>query len=362
MFFQNPTYIHDLTDLLSKKDFRNAAAVIIKNQDIRQAVLDELVFETKENLNKLCKHESLSALRGQNKDLLENFSIKSVTEEMRQKLAILWDFLMGIVSDPKQDRNKFKKRGALLPQCVSTSAGLVHVYSRDMNIFQCMNNLIMFKGGCKKAAFSRLNATGSCLSYRATLDMADRLASGWDKQLLKLISEVEMSVQIEETMQQQIETLDETIDLMCESPVCETLIMEQEQMRSSLQEHRKTMHPGFYFVGDNVDMRTQVRQMTIKNQAKDFHIYNLCAYMNRVSGNHLDNTTPKRDVSSVMHSELIPGELLHQKLIEEFSFLIAQEWCTRIVWLRPFKTALPAYIQHPYMKEMQQKTKRVREF
>ena len=97
------------------------------------------------------------------------------------------------------------------------------------------------------------------------------------------------------------------------------------------------MHPGFYFVGDNVDLRTQVWQMTLKNQAKDFHLYNMCAYMNRVSGNNLDNTKPKGVVSCVPVSELIPGEEMHSELMEKFAFLVAQEWRTRILWLRPLQ-------------------------
>lgn len=149
--------------------------------------------------------------------------------------------------------------------------------------------------------------------------------------------------------------MDETIDLMCESPRCEVLILELEQLRRSLNEHRKIMHPGFYFVGDNVDLRTKVRQLTIKNQTKDFHMYNLCAYSNRVSGNHLNNTSAMGDISSKLFSEFIPGEELHTKLINEFAFLVAHEWCTRIVWLRLFKSTLPKYIDHPYMKEMKQK-------
>ena len=68
---------------------------------------------------------------------------------------------MGCISDPKQDSNKLKKGDALLPQFVSASAGLIHLYNRDMNIFQCLNSLIMLKGGCKKTAFTRLNSTGN---------------------------------------------------------------------------------------------------------------------------------------------------------------------------------------------------------
>ena len=49
--------------------------------------------------------------------------------------------------------------------------------------------------------------------------MVDRLASGWDKLLLEWKPIVKMAVQIKETIQQQVETMDEAIDFMCESPV-----------------------------------------------------------------------------------------------------------------------------------------------
>ena len=359
--FQGPGYrINEgLINLLSKSDFQSAAAVMMKTSEIRQVLVEEFVKDTKEDLKKLCKKDSMSIFRGQNKELLKNFSIKSASEELRQKLSLFRNFLMGIISDPKQESNKFKRGDALIPQFVSAVAGLIHLYNREMNIFQCINSLIMLKGGCKKAAFSRLNATGYCLSYRGTLDMADQLAASWETQLAEWKSEVEMELAIEEALEKQIENLDETIDLMSESTVCEALILELDQLQCSLKDHRKTMHPGFYFVGDNVDLRTQVRQMTLTNQAKDFHMYNMCAYMNRVSGNNLDNTKPKGDISSVLFSEFIPSEELHRKLMEEFAFLVAHEWCARITWLRPFKNALPTYIQHPYMKEMRQKTPRV---
>ena len=57
---------------------------------------------------------------------------------------------MGCVSDQKQASNKLKKGDALLPQFLSASTGLIHLYNRDLNMFQCMTSLIMLKGGCKK--------------------------------------------------------------------------------------------------------------------------------------------------------------------------------------------------------------------
>lgn len=169
-----------------------------------------------------------------------------------------------------------------------------------------------------------------------------------------------MSITIEEAIQKQIENLDETIDILSDtSMLSEVLVIELEQLQCSLKEHRKGMHPGYYFIGDNVDMRTQVRQMTTKNQAKDHHMYNMACYMNRVSGNHLDNTIAIGDTNNVPFTDFVPGPEQHKKLLDDFAFLVAHEWCTRILWLRPFKIALPVHIQHPYMKEMRSKTQRV---
>ena len=93
-----------MTDLLSNNDFRNVAAVIMN-----KVTPDKLCWnkwcgrETKEKLKYGCKRESLSALRGQNKELIGNFSVKLITQEVQQKLNTFWDFLMGVVS--KQARN-----------------------------------------------------------------------------------------------------------------------------------------------------------------------------------------------------------------------------------------------------------------
>ena len=264
------------------------------------------------------------------------------------------------VANPHQGFNKIKQEDALLPQLLTAGTALIHLYNRDMNIFQCINSLIMMKAGCKKSAFNQLNATGTCLSYRSTLDMADKLASGWENPLIQWRSDVELSTSIEEALLRQVETLDETIDILGEPSFRAAILsVELEQVQQSLKDHRQTMHPGYYFIGDNVDLRTQVRQMTMKKQAKDHHMYQMCCYLNRVSGNMLDNNSLIHDVTTIPFSSLILGPEDNKKLMENFAFLVAHEQCDNITWLRPFKAALPAYIQHQYMKAMEAKTQRV---
>ena len=334
----------------------------MRNPDIKKQILVEMIAETKENLKKMCKKDNLSILRSQKNVPFENFSLLSVAEEIRAKLPMMWEYLEGCISNPKQELvNKLKKGDALLPQLVSGISTLVHLYNRDMNFFQMMNSLILMKSGCKKAAFGRLSAIGTCQSYGATLSAVDGISENWATPLLKWKSEVENASSIEDAIEKQIDSLDETIDMLSESPkLTEILVLEQEQLKESLKQHRASMHPGYYFIGDNVDLRTQVRQMTSKHQPKDFHMYNLCSYLNRVSGNHLDNTLPKRDINTIPFNEFLPSQEQHQKLLRDFAFLVAHEWCSRITWLRPFKTVLQQHIQHEHMKEMTKKTERVR--
>ena len=112
--------------------------------------------------------------------------------------------------------------------------------------------------------------------------MVDQMAADWEKPILDWKSKVDMSASIEEDIEKQIQTLDDTLDVLSDTPeLTEVFIVEQEQLKESLKEHRETMHPSYYFIGDNVDLRTQVRQMTIKNQAKDYRMYNMCCYTNR---------------------------------------------------------------------------------
>ena len=101
--------------------------------------------------------------------------------------------------------------------------------------------------------------------------------------------------------------------------------------------HRNSMHPDFYFFGDNVDMRTNVRQMTLGNQKKDQHMFQICAYENRVSGNHLDNTRPKDDINTVQFKQLVPGQEDHVKLTKEFAYLVAAQLTELIPCFNQYK-------------------------
>ena len=84
------------------------------------------------------------------------------------------------------------------------------------------------------------------------------------------------------------------------------LVLEQDSLENELE----------IIVGDNFDMFTKVRQMTVSNQNKDHHVYQVCAYLSRVGGNSLDNTYPLQNVKTALFSQLISGDADHEKLMK----------------------------------------------
>lgn len=191
------------------------------------------------------------------------------------------------------------------------------------------------------------------MSYRATLDIVDKLGHKWQEEVVEGTSK-------EKNLTNQISMIRESIDLLCANPeVNVDLIFQLSDKEQELEIQREMMHPGYYFVGDYVDMRTTVRHMTLLNQNKDHHMYQICAYVNRVSGNHLQNITPKANFETEPFTTLMPSLSDREKLAEEFAFLVAKVWTKYMPHFKVYEPVLPSYIKHAYLKEMRQKTKRV---
>ena len=49
------------------------------------------------------------------------------------------------------------------------------------------------------------------------------------------------------------------------------------KITTEISAHQETMHPGYSFTGDNVDIRVTPRQMTMNNQTSDIHLFHICS-------------------------------------------------------------------------------------
>jgi hypothetical protein len=127
-----------------------------------------------------------------------------------------------------------------------------------------------------------------------------------------------------------------------------------------LREHRDQMHPGFQFVGDNVDFQVKVRHMTATHQNKDHHLYQNVAYKHRVSGNSLSDREPIGNIHDLPLTTFLPTEDESSALLKDFEHLVGHIWARTIPGLDWLAAHLEPYIRHPYMRQTSQKTEKVR--
>ena len=131
------------------------------------------------------------------------------------------------------------------------------------------------------------------------------------------------------------------------------------ELESRLENHRTNMHPGYYFIGVNVDLRTNVRHMTLTSQAKDQHMYQMCAYMNRVSESMLDNSKPKGDINTVEFKTFLPSDENKDVISSQMAYLVAVHWTRYIPCLRQYENVIPSMTENQFMKETKTKAQRV---
>lgn len=347
-------------DSLFTGDTRKIAHTCLISKDIRDVFEDIFLCNVREEIKVLSLKRTNSILRQTDLNSLKLLTWTKIISEWTEKAPLFKKILENITANPSHKRNKFKNEENLLSGIVSAGCKLLSVYNRDLNAVQHVVSLMLLKGGCKKSAFTRLNSMYDCLSYPATLNIADTYATNWTDDIQSWAQQIEEDRRMELSLVEQIRDAQQSIALF-DAEAIESVdqVFRLSDLEKQLEIHRTKMHEGFYFVGDNVDMKSKVRHMTIENQNKDQHLYQICAYKNRVSGNTLDNTKPKLDIYTVPFSTFLPSLNDQDCLINEFSHLVAQYWATLIPCFRVYQNVIPNYIEHKYMQEMSQKTVRV---
>ena len=158
---------------------------------------------------------------------------------------------------------------------------LISVFNSDLDATRRVKSIVLKKGGLKKIGFKRLASLNTCLSYNSTNTLIEKLGQGYDSKLVDWKEEVEPGVKSE-------------VDILESLKKAQTAENENQikKREAHLNTHRASMHQGYSFTGDNVDMCTP-RQMTLKNRNKDHHMFQIVAFKNRVSSNYLPLDKPK---------------------------------------------------------------------
>lgn len=324
-----------------------------------QEELSRVTDRIQQEIKKFCSKDNNNILRSRN-EALGAVTWTKISEDLKTITPTFWHILQKCAHNPRQTTiNLRKKEETNIPGITSAACKLISLHTRNLDAVQRLNSLILLKGGAKKSAFRRFSATNDCLSHQTTLLMADNFGLTWESDLLKWVEDVDQDIAQEQLYAHEIKRLEEDALFIDDPLESVSNMFHTEQIKNDLKNHRATMHSGFYFVGDNIDMRTKVRQMTLKNQNKDQHMFQICSYKNRISGNELDNTKPKGDIETVEFRNFVPTRDEKERLISEFAYLVALQWTELIPHFKPYRAVLPNHIEHQYTKQTRKKTERV---
>ena len=248
---------------------------------MRDALYEEACDGVNQEIKDLCSIGEPSLLRATSAEDLACITWEKINNELKNRAPRFHQFLTASLSNPSHARNVFKKGAAIVPPMCDAACQLLSVYNEGMSATRRIKSVIFKKGGLKKVGFQRLSSLYLSMGYKATNTMFEKFGKDFDKDLKVWKETVEKESKKERTL---IEKEKETREQGNKE--------EHTQAKAELQNHRQAMHPGYSFTGDNVDIRCKPRQMTMKNRNKDHHMFQLVAFQNRVSPNHLPNYAP----------------------------------------------------------------------
>ena len=99
--------------------------------------------------------------------------------------------------------------------------------------------------------------------------------------------------------------------------------------------------------------------LTKERQYKDYHLFNLLAYKNRVGANQLSDEVPSDPMDTPL-SSFLPSDDDNKHYLQEFTHITAWVWCRQIPALRWWEKHLPSHLSHEHEGEMKRKTERVK--
>ena len=99
--------------------------------------------------------------------------------------------------------------------------------------------------------------------------------------------------------------------------------------------------------------------MTSDHQNTDIHWVNHNIVENRISGNHVPDDKPVKDITDIENKDLIPLIADHKELYNNFLTRIQRVLTKPIPSMQCLTSNVPKHIRHKHSKEMSKKSKKV---
>ena len=324
IFLPVPPQYSEVAMAILKEDEDSIVESVYRIPSLKDRIIKNVCDTVSYEAESLCKDRG-SNFHDRTASGLKNWSFTGQQEELKKSAPNINRILNSIT---RKEESPHIRAGQLTALSV-----LLHCRNRNVNANAALMSLILKKGGAKKAVFKRLSALHLCVSYNTTLRLQTQMGADFDMPV-KMWAEKVHSDALEER-KLQVETGD----------------------GAEAQTGKKSdTHPGYKVVGDNVDFKAKARHMTLKNQNKDHHMFNTMAVKHRVPSEHLDNTNPKKDITTTPYSTFLPNHqesLLYRQELIVITGRIISHYCPELSWISKI---LPRHIPHEFLDLTKQKT------
>ena len=321
---------------------------VLEISDVKEHAVSTVAKDVKRECASLCKTNTNSLFKQSSAESLANWSYENQELELNVTSPTFLTILQAAGTPKGVEKNK-KKTHEVVRAGLMTAAGVIlHTRNKFMNAHQMLTALILKQGGAGEKAFRRLSSRFLCVGLNTADRALDEMCVDYDLPVRNWAIELINDREEEGRIQQQLTTAVEKNDKKT-----------AEEVRKKLNEHNEKRHPGFQLVGDNVDMRINVRQMGIGHQNLDLHHFNFLAIKNRVQIHHLPNDKPVCPPSAFEPGMVLPNVSDNKVLKRNWTTLIGHiiaENCPALSW---FEDHLVAHIPHKYTKEAAKKTEAV---
>lgn len=112
----------------------------------------------------------------------------------------------------------------------------------------------------------------------------------------------------------------------------------------------------FKLVGDNLDKNIKPRDMRSDHQTESLHFFNTLAVRDRVNLAHHSSSTVLVDPDAVNLQQFLPSPQDYDTMSCNMATLVSRVLVKHMPALRGYAAAVNNHIQHPYSKEMSQKS------
>ena len=114
--------------------------------------------------------------------------------------------------------------------------------------------------------------------------------------------------------------------------------------------------PSFQIIGDNVDLEQNPTHHSLGRKKKEHHWFQNMAVLNRISGNHLPNTQPVADISTLPLHTFLPSVADCVSLHRELAILVSRVLVKKLTAFQFLQPGVEHHIAHEYSAIMSKKS------